>query len=64
MEKAVGKEEFRISDKLVERLDAEENIPLEQVIQIAEEESIEVMILGIKCPFWQVSGGRPMSTAM
>lgn len=41
LEKAVGKEVFRISDKLVERLDAEENIPLEQVIQIAEEESIE-----------------------
>lgn len=28
LEKAVGKEVFRISDKLVERLDAEENIPL------------------------------------
>ena len=41
LEKAVGKKVFRISDKLVERLDAEENIPLEKVIQIAEEESIE-----------------------
>ena len=46
LEKAVGKEVFRISDKLVERLDAEENIPLEQVIQIAEEESIEGLAFG------------------
>lgn len=37
---------FRISDKLVERLDAEENIPLEKVIQIAEEESIEGLAFG------------------
>lgn len=46
LEKAVGKEVFRISDKLVERLDAEENIPLEKVIQIAEEESIEGLAFG------------------
>ena len=38
--------EKRYSDKLVERLDAEENIPLEQVIQIAEEESIEGLAFG------------------
>ena len=46
LEKAVGKEVFRIYDKLVERLDAEENIPLEKVIQIAEEESIEGLAFG------------------
>lgn len=41
LEKAVGKEVFRISDKLVERLDTEENVSLERVVQIAEEENVE-----------------------
>lgn len=49
LEKAVGKKVFRISDKLVERLDAEENISLEKVIQIAEEESIEGLFVPWKC---------------
>lgn len=41
LEKAVGKEVFRIFDKLVERLDTEENVSLERVVQIAEEENAE-----------------------
>uniref|UniRef100_UPI00405691E5 phage terminase small subunit P27 family n=1 Tax=Agathobacter sp. TaxID=2021311 RepID=UPI00405691E5 len=41
LEKAVGKAVFKISDKLVERLNAEEVLSMEQVIQAAAEENAE-----------------------
>ena len=40
LNKAVGMAAFKISDKLVERLEAEESIPTERVLEIIREENV------------------------